>query len=75
MSGVTEGLAAFICKHFGTETKCADELGVSQRTIRNWKTSNPRGILKHGPEIVRGKNVTWTQLAGEVLYQEEMLNR
>ena len=54
----------FIFKHFGSVSNCADELGVSK---------NPRGVLKHAPEIVASKNITWTQLSGEVLFQEDEL--
>lgn len=63
----------FIFKHFGSVSNCADELGVSKMTVNNWINKNPRGVLKHAPEIVHSKNITWTQLSGEVLFQEDEL--
>jgi len=68
------GLGEFIIKLWGSEQACAEELGISPRTIRNWKTQTPRGMLKHAPEIVEKHNITWTQLAGEILYQEEKIS-
>ena len=68
-----ENLSSFLRKHYGTLTDCAKELGVTQRTVQNWISTNPRGLLKHAPEIVAQKNITWTQLGGEVLYHEEKL--
>lgn len=70
---IIEGLDKFIVKLYGSRKAAADALGVSDRTINNWVNQNPRGLLKHGPEIIATKNITWTQLAGEVLYQEENL--
>lgn len=63
----------FILKHFGTASNCADELRVSKMTVNNWINKNPRGVLKYAPEIVSSKNITWTQLSGEVLFHEELL--
>ena len=31
---------------------------------------NPRGILRHAPEIIKYKDTTFTQLMGEVLFRE-----
>ena len=70
-----DGLGQFITKLWGSEIACADELGISPRTIRNWKTQTPRGMLKHAPEIVAKHNITWTQLAGEIVYQEETIKK
>lgn len=56
----------FIKKHWGTNKKCAEELGVTSATVTNWIRRNPRGILKHAPEIVATKNTTYLQLFGEV---------
>ena len=66
-------MKSFITKHFGTCSACAEELGVTKMTVNNWINKNPRGMLKHAPEIVSTKNTTWTQLSGEVLFQEELL--
>ena len=68
-------MKSFILKHFGSGSSCAEELGVTKMTVNNWINKNPRGILKHAPEIVATKNTTWTQLSGEVLFQEEILNK
>ena len=65
----------FINKHFGSGLECAKELGVTKMTVNNWINKNPRGMLKHAPEIVATKNTTWTQLSGEVLFQEELLTK
>lgn len=68
-------LKKFIKKQFGTQTECAEELGVTKMTVYHWHTQNPRGMLKHAPEIVAKCNTTWTQLAGEILSREEELNK
>jgi len=60
----------FIKKHWGTNKKCAEELGVDPNTVTNWIKRNPRGILKHAPEIVATKNITHLQLHGEVEWRE-----
>jgi len=67
-------LKKYILRHYGTETACARELGVTRQTVSNWQSKSPRGMLKHAPEIVAAKNTTWTQLSGEVLNREEELN-
>jgi len=71
----TNDFKKFIKKHYGTQANCAKELGVTTMTVYHWQTSNPRGMLKHAPEIVNKCNTTWTQLAGEVLHREEELNQ
>ncbi len=48
-------------------------LEVKPQTVYNWHTSNPRGMLKYAPEIVRLCDTTWNQLSAEVLYREEEL--
>ena len=60
----------FIKKHWGTNKKCAEELGVTPHTVTNWIQRNPRGILKHAAEIVATKNTTYLQLNGEVEWRE-----
>jgi DNA-binding XRE family transcriptional regulator len=71
----TNDFKTFIKKHFGTQSNCATELGVTTMTVYHWQTNNPRGMLKHAPEIVQKCNTTWTQLAGEVLQREEEINQ
>ena len=63
----------FIKKHYGTQKKCAAELGVTEQTVGNWIRKNPRGILKHAPEIVANKDITFLQLNGEVEWREHEL--
>ena len=63
----------FIKKHYGTNKKCAEELGVTPATVTNWIRRNPRGILKHAAEIVATKNTTYLQLNGEVEWREHEL--
>lgn len=65
-----ESMKSYIHKHFGTIVQCADELGVTTQTVQNWIQRNPRGILKHAPEIIAQKDTTYLQLEGEVLYRE-----
>ena len=67
-------MKSFIKKHFGTLKACSDELGVSVVTVQNWINKNPRGILKHSPEIIAEKDTTFIQLAGEVLHREHEIN-
>ena len=45
----------------------------SPQTVHNWHEKNPRGMLKFAPEIVCQCDITWTQLAGEVLMRENEL--
>jgi predicted transcriptional regulator len=63
----------FIKKHYGSQKKCAQELGVTEQTVGNWLRRNPRGILKHARQIVEDKNTTYLQLHGEVEYREHEL--
>jgi hypothetical protein len=63
----------YIIKHFGSITACAKELDVTTVTVRNWMKTNPRGILKHAPEIVASKDTTYLQLQGEVLHREHVI--
>ena len=67
-------MKSYIRTHFGTIVKCADELGVTTQTVQNWIQRNPRGILKHAPEIIATKDTTYIQLEGEVLYREHEIN-
>ena len=68
-------LKKLIRKQFGSQINCARALNVSPQTVFNWSERNPRAMLKHAPEIVAQCNVTWTQLAGEVLNREEELTK
>ena len=60
----------FICKHYGSLDKCAEELNVGRSTVYRWVQSNPRGILLHAPEILRDKDTTALTLISEVVFRE-----
>jgi predicted transcriptional regulator len=68
-------MKGYLLKHFGSLDKCADELGVTVVTVRNWIRTNPRGILKHAPEIIATKNTTYLQLQGEVMVRQEEIEK
>ncbi len=63
----------YICKHYGSLDKCAEELNVGRSTVYRWVQSNPRGILLHAPEILRDKNTTSLELVSEVVHRESQL--
>jgi len=69
----TKQMKDYIKKHFGSQKQCAEELGVSEKTVGNWMKNNPSGILKHARQIVETKNTTYLQLHGEVEYREHEL--
>lgn len=60
----------YICKHYGSLDKCAEELNVGRSTVYRWVQSNPRGILLHAPEILRDKDTTALTLISEVVFRE-----
>ena len=60
----------YICKHYGSLDKCAEELKVGRSTVYRWVQSNPRGILLHAPEILRDKDTTALTLISEVVFRE-----
>jgi|TARA_Y100000015_G_scaffold9845_1_gene9368 predicted transcriptional regulator len=68
-------MKGYLIKHFGTLDKCAEELGVTVVTVRNWIRKNPRGILKHAPEIIATKDTTYLQLQGEVMVRQEEIEK
>ncbi len=68
-------MKGYLIKHFGSLDKCADELGVTVVTVRNWIRTNPRGILKHAPEIIATKDTTYLQLQGEVMVRQEEIEK
>lgn len=63
----------YICKHYGSLDKCAEDLNVGRSTVYRWVQSNPRGILLHAPEIIRDKNTTSLELVSEVVHREGQL--
>jgi predicted transcriptional regulator len=65
----------FICKHYGSLDKCAEELNVGRSTVYRWVQSNPRGILLHAPEILRDKDTTSLELVSEVVHREGQLTK
>lgn len=68
-------MKGYLIKHFGSLAQCAEELGVTPVTVRNWVRKNPRGILKHAPEIIATKDTTYLQLQGEVMVREEEIQK
>lgn len=68
-------LKEFIGKHYGTQTRMADSLGVTPETVRTWIVRNPRGMLKHSPEIIKDKNVTASEIVWEVMHHERYLKQ
>jgi DNA-binding transcriptional regulator YdaS (Cro superfamily) len=63
-------MKAYLKTLYGSQKACAEELGVTTATVQNWIKKNPRGILRHAPEIIRYKDTTFTQLMGEVMFRE-----
>ena len=66
-------LSQYIKRHYGTQANMARELCVSKATVRNWLNANPRGLLKHMPEIITHKDTTCNELLSEVIYHEHIL--
>jgi hypothetical protein len=50
-------LKQFIKSHWKNYNDCANELGVSYRTIVNYVHNNPTGILKHTAVVTQKENV------------------
>ena len=65
----------FIKKHYGSNIKMADDLGISNQTVTNWLKSNPRGMLKYLPEIVSKVDTTERQIVWEVMLHEKEISR
>ena len=65
----------FIKKHYGSNVKLADDLGISNQTVTNWIKSNPRGMLKYLPEIVSKVDTTERQVVWEVMLHEKEISR
>lgn len=63
-------MKSYIKTLYGSQKACAEQLGVTTATVQNWIKKNPRGILRHAPEIIRYKDTTFTQLMGEVMFRE-----
>ncbi len=70
-----DNLKHYIRKHYGTQKKCAAELGVTSNTVTNWIHRNPTGMLKHMQKIVGEKNTTPTELMSEVYFHEGEIKR
>jgi predicted transcriptional regulator len=65
----------FIKKHYGSNVRMAQQLGITNQTVSNWLKSNPRGMLKYLPEIVKTSNTTESQVMWEVMFREKELSR
>lgn len=63
----------FIKKHYGTQLKMSEKLGISNQTVTNWMKTNPRGMLKYLPEIVSSVDTTEREVVWEVMYHEKNL--
>jgi hypothetical protein len=49
-------LKQYIKTHWQSDENAAADLGVSLRTIKNWTSVNPSGILKHTGQIIHRVN-------------------
>ena len=65
----------FIKKHYGSNIKMANDLGISNQTVTNWIKFNPRGMLKYLPEIVSSVDTTEREVVWEVMFHEKELRR
>tara|TARA_R110000824_G_scaffold182929_2_gene363934 strand:+ start:656 stop:865 length:210 start_codon:yes stop_codon:yes gene_type:complete len=61
----------FIKKHYGSQLRMSEKLGISNQTITNWMKTNPRGMLKYIPEIVSTVDTTEREIVWEVMYHEK----
>lgn len=70
----TMNLRQFIKQHYKTVDKCADDLGVTRRTVENYCFRNPSGILKHSGQIIQLEGVEPLQLFDAVAASMEQIN-
>ena len=67
-------LRQFIKQHYKTVDRCADDLGVTRRTVENYCFRNPSGILKHSGQIIQLEGVEPLQLFDAVAASMEQIN-
>jgi len=67
-------LKQYIKTHWQSDEKAAADLGVSLRTIKNWTSVNPSGILKHSGKIMQRKGIEVLELFDAVAQSMEQIN-
>jgi len=67
-------LKQYIKAHWQSDEKAAADLGVSLRTIKNWTSVNPSGILKHSGKIMQRKGIEVLDLFDAVAQSMEQMN-
>ena len=67
-------LKQYIKTHWQSDEKAAADLGVSLRTIKNWTSVNPSGILKHSGKIMQRKGIEVLDLFDAVAQSMEQIN-
>ena len=68
-------LKQYIKAHWQSDENAAADLGVSLRTIKNWTSVNPSGILKHSGKIMQRKGIEVLELFDAVAQSMEQMNR
>jgi len=68
-------LKQYIKTHWQSDENAAADLGVSLRTIKNWTSVNPSGILKHSGKIMQRKGIEVLELFDAVAQSIEQMNR
>jgi DNA-binding XRE family transcriptional regulator len=63
----------FIKKYYGSNKNLAKDLGITNQTVSNWITNNPRGMLKFLPEISLKVNISERQIMWEIINHENTL--
>lgn len=67
-------LKQYIKAHWQSDENAAADLGVSLRTIKNWTSVNPSGILKHSGKIMQRKGIEVLDLFDAVAQSMEQMN-
>ena len=64
----------YIKANWQSDENAAADLGVSLRTIKNWTSVNPSGILKHSGQIVKRQDMEVLELFDAVARSIEQIN-
>lgn len=67
-------LKQYIKANWQSDENAAADLGVSLRTIKNWTSVNPSGILKHSGQIVKRQDMEVLELFDAVARSIEQIN-
>ena len=67
-------LKEYIKANWQSDENAAADLGVSLRTIKNWTSVNPSGILKHSGQIVKRQDMEVLELFDAVARSIEQIN-